>query len=92
MLMTWLDWAMLAAAAWRLAYLLVYEEAPWRLAARLRARFPDSPLQCLYCTSVWAAALLWLVWHTPARPLVDVLAISGLALLLWRYTGGAHGD
>lgn len=92
MVTTWLDWALLAVAAWRLAYLLVYEDAPWRLAERLRARFPGRMLYCLYCTSIWAAGLLWLLWATPARALVDVLAISGLALLLWRYTGGKHGD
>lgn len=44
-------------------------------------------LTCVYCTSVWTAALGWGLLQTPAAPLVYILAGSGLALMAHRYVG-----
>lgn len=87
------EFLLVTLATWRLAYLLAREDAPFRLMAKVRARWPlGGLLTCLYCTSVWAAIICYLTWLTPARPLIVVFAASGGALLLWRYTGGSHGD
>lgn len=83
-----IDILILALAAWRLAYLAVHEDAPFRLMARIRARTTfGGVLDCIYCSSVWAAVILLLVWFTPLIWLVYVLAISGAALMLATYTG-----
>jgi hypothetical protein len=38
MLATWLDFVLWSLAVWRLAHLLVYEDGPWAICARLRLR------------------------------------------------------
>jgi len=79
-----------ALATWRIAYLVSRERGPWAIAERVRARLGGA-LACLYCASVWAALITWALWRVEAgRAIVIVLAISGLALLLHRYTGGDH--
>lgn len=93
-----------ALAAWRLAHLLVHEDGPGAVFARLRyragvravARVDDQGqvvasrtaantvaegLTCVWCVSVWAAALLSL----PGRPVAGlrgVLAVSAGAILV----------
>jgi len=42
---------------------------------------------CVYCMSVWCAALGWCGLQTPAAPVVYILAVSGLAILAHRYVG-----
>lgn len=91
----------LALAAWRLASMLVDEDGPGGVFARLRHRAglqsvpvragdgwqtvttAANPLAelfaCVWCMSVWAAALLAL---RPLRPLRFPLAASALAILL----------
>jgi len=79
-----------ALATWRMAYLAARERGPWGLVERVRERLGGA-LACLYCASVWAALLVWALWRVEAgRAIVTVLAISALALLLHRYTGGDH--
>ena len=81
----------MALATWRLAYMLTYEMGPWGVFERLRGLTTlGGLLVCVYCTSVWAALALWVVWGTPARPLVYVLAVSGAGLMLASYTGVHH--
>lgn len=82
---------MLALATWRLSYLLVREDGPYNITKRLRALFSlGGLLDCIYCVSVWAALLMYGLLPTPAAPVVYVLAISGAAMLMHRYTGGNH--
>lgn len=88
--MTPLDLLILSLATWRLARLLTKEDAPYQLMTRFRARFHLAVLDCIYCTSIWCAIALYLLWQTPAAPIVIVLAISGGAMMLFRYTGGDH--
>lgn len=89
--MTLTDILILSLATWRLAYLISKEDAPFKLMARFRTRFPlGGGTACIYCSSVWAAIGLWLLLQTPLFPLVYILAASGGAMMLWRYTGGEH--
>lgn len=86
-----LDLLLITLAAWRLAYLITREDAPYKLAARFRARFPLGGLtSCIKCASIWTAAGMLALWHTPLQAGVVVLAISGGALMLASYTGAGH--
>lgn len=84
------DLLLLTFATWRLSYLLTRENAPYNLLGRFRLRYPLGGLMdCPYCMSVWVAVGLYFLFpYMPA--VVYVLAISGAAMLLHRYTGGDH--
>ena len=83
-----LDLLILALACLRLAYMLVREDGPAHLFARIRARTTfGGLLECVFCSSVWTAVGVLVVWLTPVRPIVYPLAISGLALMAAKYTG-----
>lgn len=75
----------LALACWRLTVLLARDQWPLGVGGWLRARLPF--LTCAYCASVWAAAGVLLVWQWLPMG-VYLLAVSGGAMLLHRYTGG----
>lgn len=83
-----LDAIVLMLAVWRVSYLLVYEDAPFKIMARLRAyTMLGGLLTCIYCVSIWVAVAVLIAWvYVPM--LVYVLAISGGALMMHRYTGG----
>ena len=84
-------------AAWRVTHLIVAEDGPWNLVARLRRRAGVGAwgdlMDCFYCTSLWVAAPLALGlgvslglslsdgWFTCA---VLWLAISGGAIVIDR--------
>ena len=86
--MSVVDFLIVAVAAWRLAYLVTKESAPFNLMGRFRARTTlGGLLSCIYCASVWAAALCYVLWLTPLAPLVVIAALSGAALMLASYTG-----
>jgi len=77
----------LAAASWRLAFMVVREDGPLSMFARLRQRTTlGGLLECVFCASVWTAALLYVLWFV-ARPVVVVLAASGAGLMLASWTG-----
>lgn len=89
--LTLLELLTLSLATWRLAYLLAKEAAPFQVMARIRAKTTlGGMLTCLYCSSVWAAIAVALLWHTPLQAVVYVLAISGAALMLGNYTGSSQ--
>lgn len=69
----------LILATWRLTSLLVQEAGPFDVFGKLRATAPHGgALDCIWCTSVWVAALLYMLrWQW----LVDILAISAGAIL-----------
>lgn len=86
------EFLIVALATWRAAHLLVKEDAPFRLMARLRERTTlGGLLTCVKCASVWMAALMLALWFTPLVWLVWIAAISGGALMLASYTGVTHG-
>jgi hypothetical protein len=90
----WFDFIIAILATWRVSALLVHEDGPYRLAARLRAAVADAELgrtfDCIACTSL-LAALPAALYATPGpRALVPLwLAISGAAILLDRFSGEA---
>jgi hypothetical protein len=95
------DLIITALAAWRLARMLVDEDGPAAVFARLRYRvgmrqtvvtngenaevtmIAQTPIAelfaCVWCMSVWTAALLALA---PLRPLRAVMAASGGAIIV----------
>lgn len=86
-----LDLLILSLATWRIAYLVTKEAAPFQIMAKIRARWTlGGLLTCIYCSSVWAAMLMLLLWLTPLQPMVYVAAISGAALMLASYSGANH--
>lgn len=85
------EFVIVALATWRAAHLLVKEDAPFRLMARLRERTTlGGLLSCMKCASVWTAALMLALWFTPLQPMVWLFAVSGAALMLASYSGVNH--
>lgn len=91
-----LDLLILAIAAWRLAYLLTHEDAPFGVMRRIRERDAFGRLfSCIRCVSIWTAALVVTV-YTLIQPvtfvewLILVPAVSGGALMLASWTGANH--
>lgn len=85
-------------AAWRLSALLVYEDGPFRIFERFRTLIGIDPnggvissgflpqlFTCIYCTSVWVAVLMWLLWLV-AWWIPGVLAAAAVALVTERIT------
>jgi hypothetical protein len=83
----WLAAAILAT--WRVTHLIVEEDGPWDIVARLRrtagAGVLGRLMDCFYCTSLWAAMpfAFWIADAWAAR-VVAWLAVSGGAILLQR--------
>lgn len=86
-----LELLVLALATWRMAYLMAKEDAPFHLMSRLRQRTTfGGLLDCIKCSSWWAAVVMLLLWMTPLQPIVWVFAVSGGALMLGNYTGSSQ--
>jgi hypothetical protein len=86
--------AMGALATWRVAHMVAYEDGPFDIIVRLRARAGDSLfgglMDCIYCLTVWVAVpfTVWVV--RGRRNTVPVsIAMSGAACLLERVAGSA---
>lgn len=78
----------LGLATWRLTSLLVQEVGPYRVFARLREQHKETEvgtaLECIWCTSVWAALFIVLLERfCPSA--VDVLAASTVAIAVDKY-------
>ena len=85
------DLLVLALATYSLAHFIVYEDAPFKLMARFRARYPLGGLMtCVRCCGFWCAVFWLLLWQTPAAPLAYPFAIIGGALMLAAFSGVQH--
>lgn len=83
--MTPFELLVLALATWRLAFMLTVENGPLRIFARFRRITTlGGLLECIFCTSVWAALLLT-VAVVGRLDLVAVLAVSAGSVLIDRY-------
>jgi len=74
-------------AVWRLTHLLVHEDGPWDLVARLREQLGQSfwgrLMDCFKCLSVWVSApFAWYVGGGWIQGVVAWLALSGAAIVL----------
>jgi hypothetical protein len=85
----WIKFVLATLATWRLTHLLVSEDGPGDIVARLRALLPGSMIRalagCFGCLSLWVAAPF--AFFVSARFLdivVSWLALSGAAFLLER--------
>lgn len=86
-----IDLLILSLATFSMAYLLVKEDAPFKLMARLRAVSTfGGALSCIMCAAFWCAILCYVLLSTPLAPLVYVFAIRGGMQVMYRYTGGEH--
>lgn len=97
--MTVIEFVMIALAAWYVAHCITKESGPFNLFGRVRSwarrnikegeRTPDGSfaeaIECVYCMAFWVGLLVYLLWLTPAQPLVLVLAIAGGALVAERW-------
>lgn len=85
------DLLILSLATWRVSHMLVSEDGPYKVFARLRERFGKrwGALICVYCMSIWvAAAFDWL--RTGTFDPIRIFAISGAAMMLRSYSGVLH--
>jgi hypothetical protein len=93
----WMRLTLGALATWRVAHLVVYEDGPADLVARLRERLGQSAaghlMDCFHCVSVWVAAPLALAVAAGAVDrVVAWLGLSGVACLLERITKGERDN
>lgn len=83
------DLLILSLATFSMAYLLVREDAPFKLMAKLRAVSTfGGLLSCIHCSAFWCAILCYVLLSTPLAPIVYVFAIRGGMQFMYRYTGG----
>lgn len=78
-------------SVWRVTHLLVAEDGPWNILARLRQRVSEgffaTLIGCFYCLSVWVSApFAWMIGSGKRERLLLWLALSGGAILLHRAT------
>lgn len=86
-----LDLIIIALATFYLAYSLTLLEGPFKAFVKLRFWLPLGGLtQCIYCMALWVGALCYVLYNTTLQPVVVVLAIAGLGMVIYRYTGANH--
>ena len=117
--MSGFDFVVLFLATWRLAHMLVKEDGPWAVFARLRKRAGleqivvrngeqvdivwharttlAEGLRCVWCVSVWCAAILWLGYSVELTQvgtlwLSRLLALSACAIGVNEFIGFWRGD
>jgi hypothetical protein len=87
------DLLILALATWYLSHVITTPSisGPYKSLALLRERVSLGGLtHCKVCFAPWAAALLFVLGHTPLQPIVVVLALAGAALMLGSFSGANH--
>lgn len=83
-----------ALVVWRATHLVVFEDGPWQLVARLRRAaghgFFGTLLDCFYCLSLWVAGVTGLLLGQSWRErLLLIPALSAAAILVERATAEA---
>lgn len=88
-----LDLLLLSLASWYVTHVLVTTSGPREVFTRLRARYPlGGLLLCEYCLIIWVAIAWYIVMRSPAHDAIYPFAAAGAGMLLYRQTGGQHGD
>jgi len=85
----WIRFVLSVLATWRISHLLVSEDGPWEIVARLRQWLGASAMgrlmDCFGCVSIWVAAPMSLfIFQRLPELFVCWLALSGAAFLLER--------
>lgn len=95
-----MTYLILALATWRISNLLVNEDGPWSMFARVRAwagvrynmvtleRESGGAFTCIWCMSIWIGlcwALAWRVWPDMALWVATPFALSAGAILVDRW-------
>jgi hypothetical protein len=80
-----------ALATWRVAFLLVREEGPWKIFSTLREKsgkgFGGKLLGCVKCTGMWVAIpLAFFVRGSWLELVVIWLALAGITALIDEWT------
>lgn len=95
--MNLLDLLILSCGTWYLSECLVSKDGPFEVFERLRSLPHGGLLDCIYCTALWVALFLYILWFI-SHPetdgfmaLLHILGITGIALMLRSYTGVQHG-
>lgn len=83
------DLLTLSLACYLLTDALVNRDLPFSVMARLREQVKSDVFHCFYCSSIWAAIIVYVTWQIEPG-IVYPFAIGGGAVLLWRYTGASH--
>ena len=71
-----------ALAVYGLAALISSYDGAWSIFARLRNKYPNSPLQCAVCTSVWLVLPIMALSYFGGVIFVVPFAIIGVVILL----------
>ncbi len=88
--MTVFEFVLATLAVWRVTHLVVAEDGPFNLIARLRraagSGFWGTLLDCFYCLSLWIA-IPFAIWlgSSWGKRILFWLAISGAAILINRF-------
>lgn len=89
--MSALDYLFIAAAVWYWVYALTRSHGPFGIFAGIREHAPLGGLTtCLFCSSLWLALLMWVLWPTVVQPFVIVSGLAGIAVMLGNYTGSSQ--
>jgi hypothetical protein len=83
-------------AVWRVSQLVVRDDGPWRVFARLRRRAETTAwgglVNCIYCFSLWIAVpVAWALGDGWWERVLAWPALSGAALVVDRLTQSASG-
>lgn len=85
------DLLILALATLYLSFALTKTHGAFGMFAWIRQRLPlGGATSCIVCAAFWMALAMYIVWLTPLRPLVDVLALAGGATMAAYYVGMAQ--
>lgn len=87
-MMTLADLAVVALATLYAAFALTKTHGPFGVFTWIRARLPlGGVTACIVCAAFWCSVTFYVLWLTPARPLVWVFAAAGLAVFAGQYVG-----
>ena len=76
---------MIALAGFALAYLLTATSGPFDIFSKLRSVLINRKvrvLECMVCTGVWTAALMWILSMTEFSYLLKLISAIGLVIII----------
>lgn len=83
------DLLILALACYVFTDILVNRAAPFGIMEKIRTRVNSDLLRCFYCGGLWVGLAVYTITFREIN-LINSAAVTGAAVLLWRYTGANH--